>query len=96
MLGFHTKWDDLLMSIHETPSGRILDSLFRILLKESDQVRNVFAMCDLDILRKDMSQSYLRLKSMVKRVFDPKLKTLNFEARNERTVTGHRRKAMAG
>ena len=95
MLGFDTRWDDVLLSINETPSGRILDSIFRILLKESDQVRNVFAICDLDILWKDMPQSYRRLKSMVKRLLDPKSKALNFEARNERTVTWHRRKAMA-
>ena len=52
-------------------------------------------MSDLDILQKDMPQSYRRLKSMVKRFLDPKSKAFNFDARNERTVTGHRRKGMA-
>ena len=30
VLGFDTMWDDVLMTIHETPSGSILESLCRI------------------------------------------------------------------
>ena len=42
---------------------------------------------DQDILQKDMPPSYQRLKTTVKKFLDHNMRALNFEARNERTMT---------
>ena len=95
VLGFDTNWNEVLLSIYEMPPDSIVESSHRTQLKESDQLRNVLAMYDMEILQKEMPPSYQRLKSMVKRFLDQKSKALNFEARHERTVTGAPAKSKA-
>ena len=88
VLGFDTKWDEVLLSVHEMPSDSILESLYKTQFRESDQLKTVLALYDLDILQKNLQPSCQRLQSMVKKFLDQKAKARNFEARNERTATG--------
>ena len=86
--GFDTMWDDVLLSIQEVPSDSVLESLHRTQLTNFDQLRNVLAMYDMELLQHESKPSYQRSGTMVKNVLDQKSKARNFVARNERTATG--------
>ena len=68
----------------EMPFASILESLYKTQLQESDQLQTVLALCDLDILQKDMQPSHQRFQSMVKKFLDQKTKSRNVEASNEK------------
>ena len=93
--GFDTKWDEVLLSNHEMPSDSILKAQNKTQMREPDQLKTVLALYDLDILQKDMPPSNQRLKSMVKKFLDQEKKARNFQARNERIVTGTPKKSRS-
>ena len=72
---------------HEVPPDCILESLYKKGIRESDQLKTVLALYDQDILQKVMPSSYQRLKTTVKKILDHNVRAVNFEARNERTMT---------
>ena len=39
--GFYTRWDEVLLSIHQVPSDEILESLYKMRTRESDQLKIV-------------------------------------------------------
>ena len=45
-------------------------------MKMSDELRNVLAMCDMDLLQNDTKPSFQKLKTMVKKFLDQKSKVL--------------------
>ena len=49
----------------------------------SDQLRTVLAVCEQDIEQKKSQPSCQKLKAMVKRCIDQKIRARNFEARCE-------------
>ena len=64
-----------------------MESLYKMRVRESEQLKNVLALCQ-DIEQKNMPPSFQRLKTIVKKLLDQNVSARNFEARNERTVTG--------
>ena len=86
--GFDTRWSEVLLSTHEVLSDSILERLYQMRIRESDQLQTALALYDQDINQKNMTPSYQRLKTMTKKFLDQKMRARNFEARNERTVTG--------
>ena len=42
--GFDTRWDEVLLSTHEVPSDAILESLYKMQIRESDQFKTVLAL----------------------------------------------------
>ena len=64
VLGFDTRWDEVLLSIHEVPSDDILEGFLKTRSRESDQLKTVLALCDQDILQKYMPPGYHRLKNL--------------------------------
>ena len=77
-----------MLSTHEVPSDSILERLHQMRIRESEQLKTALALYDQDINQKNMPPSYQRLKTMTKKFLDQKMRARNFEARNERTVTG--------
>ena len=66
----------------------VLESLYKMKIRESVQLEIVLAMYD-QVLDRDRSMlSYQKLKTMVKRHIDKSIKTRNVRARNERIETG--------
>ena len=76
---FDTRWDEILLSMTKIPPGDVLESLYKL---ESDQAKTVLELYDLEIHQKISKPYYQKLKTMVKRRKDQKLRFRNFDARN--------------
>ena len=86
-----TRWDEVLLSMSKIPSDDILESL----LRESDQLKTVLEVCD----KKISVPNYQKLKTVLKRSMDQKLRLRNSDARHGRIVTGavvKNRKGLSG
>ena len=81
---FDTSWDEILWSLTKIPTDDVLESLYKISTCESYQPKNVLELYDMEI-HHTISE---KLKTMVKRSTDQKLRLRNFDARNERIETG--------
>ena len=44
-----TRWDQVLMSTSEVPNDRILESLYKMRMRESNKLQTVLAMCEQEI-----------------------------------------------
>ena len=64
------------------PSDDILEGLYKLRIRESDQLKTVFDMYDLEIHQKKLGPDYHRLKTMVKRSIEQDIRNKNFGARN--------------
>ena len=80
-------WDEVFLSIHEVPSDNIVESLYKMQKRVSDQLKTELAWYEQDVDQKNMPPSYQSLKTIVKKFLDQKMRARSFEARNERTVT---------
>ena len=65
------------------PSDDILESLYKLRIRESDQLKTALELYDMEIHQKISMPNYHKLKTMVKRRKDQKLRLRNFDARNE-------------
>ena len=83
-----TRWDEILLSVTKIPPDDILESLYKKRIHESDQLKTVLELKDMEIHQKISTPDYQKLKTMVKRSIDQKLRLRNFDARNERIETG--------
>ena len=76
------------MSIHQVFSDDILGSLNKMCIRGSDQLKTVLAIHEQGIAQ----PSYQKLRTMVKRCLDQKIRARSFDARHERIQTGDRGK----
>ena len=79
-----TSWDQALPPTGEVHHDAILESLYVMRIQGSDQLQTVLAMYEQEINQNPSKPSYQKLKTMVKRQTDQKIRTSNFQARNER------------
>ena len=85
---FDTRWDELQLSMSKIPSDDVLESVCKLRIRESFQRKTVLELYDMEIHQKVSMPKYRRLKTMVKRNKDQKLRLRNFDARNERIEIG--------
>ena len=85
---FDTRWDEVLLSMSKIPSDDILENLYKLRIRESAQLKTVLELSDIEIHQKISMPNYQKLKTMVKRSVDQKLRLRKFDARNERIETG--------
>ena len=85
---FDTRWDEILLSMTRIPPGDVLERLYKMRIRESDQLKTVLELNDMEIHQKISMHNYPKFKTMVKRSTDQKLRLRNFDARNERIETG--------
>ena len=85
---FVTRLDEILLSMTKIPPDDVLESSYKLRIRESDQIKNVLKLYDLEIHQKKSKPDDQRLNTMVKKSIDQKLRLRNFVARNERIVTG--------
>ena len=64
------------------PSDDILEGLCKLRIRESEKLKTVLELHDLEIHQKKIGPDYHRLKTMVKRSIEQNLRMTNFEARN--------------
>ena len=79
---FDSKYDEILLSITQIPSDDILESLYKLRIRESEKLKTVLELYDLEIHQKKLGPDHHRLKTMVKRSIEQNLRMKNFEARN--------------
>ena len=70
------------------PSDDILESLYKFKIRESDQLKTVLELYVVEIHQKISMPNYQKLKTMVKRSIDQKLRLRNLGARHEKIETG--------
>ena len=79
---FDSKWDGILLSMTQIPSDDILAGLYKVRIRESEKLKTVLELYDLEIHQKKVGPDYHRLKTMVKRSIEHNLRMKNFEARH--------------
>ena len=76
---FDTKWDEILLSMTQIPSDDILEGLYKLRIRESEKLKTVLELYDLEIQKKKAGPDYHRLKTMVKRSIEQNLRILKPE-----------------
>ena len=79
---FYSKWDEILLSMTQIPSDDILESLYKLRIRESEKLKTVLELYNMEIHQKKAGPDYHRLKTMVKRSIEQNWRMKNFEARN--------------
>ena len=69
------------------PSDDILEGLYKLRIRESEKLKTVLELYNVEIHQKKARPDYHRLKTMVKRSIEQNLRIKNFEARNENFET---------
>ena len=64
---FDSKWDGILLSMTKIPPDDILEGLYKVRIRESENLKTVLGLYDLEIHQKKLGPDYHRLKTMVKR-----------------------------
>ena len=79
---FDSKWDGILLSMTKIPSDEILEGLYKLRIRESEKLKTVLELYELEIHQKKAGPDYHRLKTVVKRSIEQDLRNRNFGARN--------------
>ena len=79
---FDFKWDGILMSMTKIPPDDILEGLYKLGIRESEKLKTVLELFDLETHQKKLGPDYHRLKTMVKRSIEQDIRNNNFGARN--------------
>ena len=66
----------------QIPSDDILEGLYKLRIRESEKLKTVLELYNMEIHQKKAGLDYHRLKTMVKRSIEQNLRMNNFEARN--------------
>ena len=79
---FDSKWDGILLSMTKIQPDDILEGLYKLQIRESDKLKTVLELYDLEIHQKKLGPDYHRLKTMVKRSIEQEIRNKNFGNRN--------------
>ena len=85
---FDTRRDEILLSMSKIPPDDVLESLYKLSIRESDLLKTELELYDLESHQNISKPEYQKLKTMVKRRNDQKLRLRIFDARFERIETG--------
>ena len=66
---FDSKWDGILLSMTKILSDDILEGLYKLRIRESEKLKTVLELYDLEIHQKKLRPDYHRLKTMVKKKY---------------------------
>ena len=79
---FDSKWDGILLSMTKIPPDDILEGLCKLRRRESEKLKTVLELYDLETNQKKLGPDYHRLKTMVKRSIEQDIRNKNSGARN--------------
>ena len=65
---FDSKWDEILLSMTQIPSIDILESLYKLRIRESEKLKTLLELYNMEIHQKNSGPDDHRLKTMVKKV----------------------------
>ena len=80
---FDWKWDGILLSMTKIPHDDILEGLYKLRIRESEKLRTVLELYDMEIHQKKAGLDYHRLKTMAKRSVEQEIRNKNFWSRME-------------
>ena len=78
---YDSKWDEILLSMTQIPSDDILENVYKLRIRESEKLKTVLELYNMEIHQKKAGPDYHRLKTKVKNI-EQNLRMKNFEARN--------------
>ena len=79
---FDSKWDGILLSMTKIPHDVILEGLYKLRIRESEKLKTVLELYDLETHQKKLGPDYHRLKTVVKRSIEQEIRNKNFGARS--------------
>ena len=79
---FDSKWDGILLSMTKSPLDDILEGLYKVRVRDSEKLKTVLELYDLEIHQKKLGPEYHRLKTVVKRSIEQDIRNKNFGATN--------------
>ena len=79
---FDQKWNEILLSMTQITSDDILESLYKLRIRESEKLKTVLELYNMELHQKKIGLDYHRLKTMVRRSVEQDLRNRNFGARN--------------
>ena len=79
---FDSEWDRILLSMTTIPHDDIVEGLYKLRIRESEKLKTVLELYDLETHRKKLEPDYHRLKTMVKRSIEQEIRNKNFGSRN--------------
>ena len=79
---FDSKWDGILLSMTKIPPDDMLEGLYKLRIRESEKLKTVLELYDLETHQKRLGPCYHRLTTMVKRSIGQEIRNKNFGARN--------------
>ena len=79
---FDSKWDGILLSMTKIPHDDILEGLYKLRIRESEKLKTLLELYDLETHQKKLKPDYRRLKTMVKRSIEQEIRNKNFGSRN--------------
>ena len=88
--------DEVLPSMSKIPPDDILEGLCKLRIRESEKLKTVLELYDMEIHQKISVPKNQKLKTMVKRSVDQKLHLRNFDARHGRIESGAAVKSRKG
>ena len=92
---FDTRSDEILLLMTKIPLDDVVESLYKLTIHESDQLKNRIRIVRHGNSSKNIDAQLSKVeKTMVKRRKDQKLRLRIFDARNERIETGAESKGM--
>ena len=82
MMVFNSNWDGIPLSMTKILSDDILEGLYKLRIRESEKLKTVLELYNLEIHQKKGGPDYHRLKTMVKRSIEQDIRNKNFGTRN--------------
>ena len=80
---FDSKCDGISLSMTKIPHDDILEGLFKLRIREPEELKTVLDLYDLETHQKKLEPDYHRLKAMVKRSIEQEIRNKNFGSRME-------------
>ena len=74
---FDSKWDGILLSMTKIPPDDILEGLYKLRIRESEKLKTVLELYNLEIHQKKLGPDYHRLETMVKRSIEQEIQNKN-------------------
>ena len=75
-------WDGISLSMTQIPPDDILEGLCKLRIRESEKVKTILELYNMEIHQKKVGPDYHRLKTMVKRSIEQDSRNMNFGIRN--------------
>ena len=79
---FDSEWHGIFLSMTKIPHDDILEGLYKLRRRESEKLKTVLDLYDLETHQKKLEPDYHRLNTMVKRSIEQAIRNKNFGSRN--------------